>query len=158
MKKLILLLLIVYGSNPFVSARDGRNQHLSPEEFRVKQKEVIKETAQLTDKEADNFFPLYFELQDRKREMNNKMWQDIRLDRGKEISEEQYGKMMQVISDTRINLAQLENEYLTKFRKVLSNKKIFLVQRAELRFQREILKGMHRGGQPPGNQKAKRPQ
>ena len=36
-----------------------------------------------------------------------------------------------------------------KFKKILSNKKIYLVQRAEMRFNRELLKGMHhKGGEP----------
>ena len=36
-----------------------------------------------------------------------------------------------------------------KFKKILSCKKIYLVQRAEMRFHRELLKGMHKKGDGP---------
>ncbi|MDR0895582.1 MAG: hypothetical protein LBN06_09850 [Prevotellaceae bacterium] len=153
MKKLILLFLLACGSYTLMPAADGSNQHLSPEEFRLKQKAVIIETAQLTPQEANAFFPVYFELQDRKQEINDKMWKEMRRVRGNNMSEAEYAKMVETINSTRVDLAQLENDYLAKFRRILSNKKIFMVQRAELRFNREILKGMHRGGPPPGRPK-----
>ena len=36
--------------------------------------------------------------------------------------------------------------YFDKFKKILPCKKIYLVQRAEMRFHRELLKGMHKKG------------
>ena len=38
---------------------------------------------------------------------------------------------------------------MRSLRRYISNKKIYLVQRAEMRFNRELLKGMHhKGGEP----------
>ena len=52
---------------------------------------------------------------------------------------------------------RLEKTYYEKFKKILSNKKIYLVQRAEMRFNRELLKGMHhKGGEPQKPQGKKR--
>jgi hypothetical protein len=134
MKKLILSLLFTGALFSPAQAEEGCNQHLTPDEFRAKQKEVITETARLTPQEAAAFFPVYFELQDRKRKLNDKMWKEIRRSKNDNITEAQYGEMIETISNTRIALAQLDEEYIGKFRKILSNKKIFLVQRAELRF------------------------
>lgn len=66
MKKLIVLLVMICGIMPLLWASDGCDQHLSPEEFRAKQKAFITEKAGLTSEEVAKFFPLYFELQDRK--------------------------------------------------------------------------------------------
>lgn len=66
MKKLIILLIIVCSCIPALNAMGDPNQHLSPEEFRAKQRAFITEKAGLTKEEAAKFFPVYFELQDRK--------------------------------------------------------------------------------------------
>ena len=74
MKKLIVLLVMICGIMPLLWASDGCDQHLSPEEFRAKQKAFITEKAGLTSEEAAKFFPLYFELQDRKKQLNDEAW------------------------------------------------------------------------------------
>ena len=60
-----------------------------------------------------------------------------------------------IYSDNRIAADRLDKSYLDRFKKILSNKKIFLVQRAEMRFHREMLKGMNRkdGGNDPKRKK-----
>ena len=59
------------------------------------------------------------------------------------------------VCDNRIAADRLDKSYLDRFKKILSNKKIFLVQRAEMRFHREMLKGMNRkdGGNDPKRKK-----
>ena len=49
----------------------------------------------------------------------------------------------------------LPANWMKKFQKILSNKKIYLIQRAEMRFHRELLKGMHgkNGGKRPAPKK-----
>ena len=64
MKRLIILLFIICGFTPLLCAMDGCNQQrLSPEEFRAKQKAFIIEKAGFNKEEAAKFFPVYFELQ-----------------------------------------------------------------------------------------------
>ena len=71
MKKLIVLFIVMCSFIPLSWAMDGCNQHLSPDEFRAKQKAYITEKAGLTKEEAAKFFPVYFELQDRKKQLND---------------------------------------------------------------------------------------
>ena len=78
MKKLIVLLVMMCSLAPVLRAADGCNQRLSPAEFRARQKAYITEKAGLTKEEAARFFPLYFELQDKKKEQNDKAWSLIR--------------------------------------------------------------------------------
>lgn len=50
----------------FCTYTQAQKNKLSKEEFRARQEAFITENAQLTPKEAKEFFPLYFELQDKK--------------------------------------------------------------------------------------------
>lgn len=146
MKKLIVLFVIMCSFAPVLWAADGCNQHLSPTEFRVKQKAYIMEKAGLTKEEAAKFFPMYFELQDKKKELNDKAWELIRKGKDEKTTEAQYDEIMEGVYDARIASDRLEKTYFGKFKKVLSAKKLYLVQKAEMRFHRELLKGIQRGG------------
>ena len=149
MKKLIVLFIVMCSFIPLSWAMDGCNQHLSPDEFRAKQKAYITEKAGLTKEEAAKFFPVYFELQDRKKQLNDEAWNLLRKGRDEKTTEAQYNEILEGVYDARIATNRLEKTYYEKFKKILSNKKIYLVQRAEMRFNRELLKGMHhKGGEP----------
>lgn len=156
MKKLIVLLLVMCSFAPLLWAMDGCNQHLSPDEFRAKQKAYITEKAGLTKEEAAKFFPVYFELQDRKKQLNDEAWGLLRKGKDEKTTEAQYDEILEGVYDARISINRLEKSYFEKFKKILSSKKIYLVQRAEMRFNRELLKGMHRGGDPKKPSQGKR--
>jgi len=144
MKRLIVLFVMICSVMPLVRASGGINQHLSPDEFRAKQKAFIIEKAGLTNEEAAKFFPLYFELQDRKKLLNDEAWALIRKGRDEKTTEGQYQEILEGIYDARIASDRLDKTYFDKFKKILSYKKIYLVQSAEVRFHRELLKGMHK--------------
>lgn len=147
MKKLIVLLVMICGVMPLLWASHGADQHLSPEAFRAKQKAFIIEKAELTKDEAAKFFPIYFELQDRKKQLNDEAWQLLRKGKEEGLTDDQYEEILNGVYDARIASDRLEKTYFDKFKKILSCKKIYMVQRAEIRFSRELLKGMKQ--QPP---------
>ena len=154
MKKLIVLFVMMCGFIPVLWAADGCDQHLSPTEFRAKQKAYIIEKAGLTKEEAAKFFPMYFELQDKKKELNDKAWELIRKGKDeKTTTEAQYDEIMEGVYDARIASDRLEKTYFGRFKKVLSAKKLYMVQKAEMRFHRDLLKGMQRGGSKEGAKK-----
>lgn len=153
MKKLIALLVLLCGFMPLLCAADGCDQHLSREEFRTKQKAYIIEQAKLTKEEAAKFFPVYFELQDKKKKLNDESWSLMRKGKDDKTTEAQYKEINEKIAENRIAADQLDKTYLGKFNKILSSKKIFLVQRAEMRFHREMIKGMHRKGESKDTKK-----
>ena len=144
MKRLIILLFIICGFTPLLWAMDGCNQQrLSPEEFRAKQKAFIIEKAGLN-KEAAKFFPVYFELQDKKKALNDKAWGLLRKGKDDKTTEAQYAEILKGVYDARSASDKLERDYYEKFKKILSNKKIYMVQKAEMRFHRELLKSANR--------------
>ena len=123
--------------------------------FRTKQKAYIIEQAKLTKEEAAKFFPIYFELQDKKKKLNDESWNLMRKGKDDKTTEAQYKEINEKIAENRIAADQLDRTYLGKFNKILSSKKIFLVQRAEMRFHREMIKGMHRKGESKDTKKSK---
>ena len=145
MKRLIILLFIICGLTPLLWAMDGCNQQrLSPEEFRAKQKAFIIDKAGLNKEEAAKFFPVYFELQDKKKALNDKAWGLLRKGKDDKTTEAQYAEILKGVYDARSASDKLERDYYEKFKKILSNKKIYMVQKAEMRFHRELLKSANR--------------
>lgn len=152
MKKLIALWIMMCSMMPLLWAADGCNQHLTPEEFRAKKQAYITEKAGLTQEEAAKFFPVYFELQDRKKQLNDEAFGLLRKGKDEGTTEAQYEEILEGVYDARIASDRLDKSYFEKFKKLLSCKKIYLVQKAEMKFNREVLKGMNRkddkGGAP----------
>ena len=124
MKKLIILLIIVCGFTPALRAMGSPNQHLSPKEFRAKQQAFITEKAGLTQEEAAKFFPVYFELQDRKKQLNDEAWKLLRSGKDEKTTDTQYGEILEGVYDARIASDRLDKTYFEKFKKILSCKKI----------------------------------
>lgn len=140
MNRLIMIMALFMA---FLSAQaQGKKECLSKEQFREKQKQYFVDKAGLTKEEAAKFFPLYFELQDKKFSYNKEMWSKIRKTKeGKNITDAEYSRLTEDVIKTRITIDELELEYLRKYKKVLSPKKIYDIQRAEMKFSRELLKG-----------------
>lgn len=155
MRKLIALVVLLCGFMPVLLAADGCDQHLTREEFRAKQKAFITEQAGLTPKEADKFFPVYFELQDKKKKLNDESWNMMRKGKDDKTTEAQYEEIIERVCDNRIAADRLDKSYMDRFKKLISCKKLYLVQRAEMRFHREMLKGMHRKGEGNDSKKKK---
>ena len=138
----------------------NRSGQFSPAEYWKQQKEFFTQRAGLTEEEANAFFPLYNELQQKKRELNHEIRTAMRPDMGAQPSEEQSLKAIDAMADVNIRIAELEKEYLQKFKKVLPASKILKVQIAEEQFNSQILKDIQqsRGHQfqqaQPFNQQA----
>ena len=133
------------------SAQDNkRKPHFSPEEFQAKQRAYITEKAELTTEEADAFFPLFFELQKKKFELERNARKDFRKQRGEQMSEEECRAFVYNMADVKIEIAKLEREYTDKYLQVLTPCKVRRVQYAEGSFQRDLMKKMteHRANAP----------
>ena len=63
-----------------------------------------------------------------------------------ETTEAEYEEIMEGVYDARLAIDRLDKTYFDKFKKILSCKKIYLVQKAEMRFHRELLRDMRQRG------------
>ena len=119
----------------------NRSGQFSPTEYWQQQKKFFTEKASLTEDEANAFFPLYNELQQKKREINREIRRNMMLSEGgAELTEEQSLKAIDAKAEANIRIAELEKEYLKKFKEVLPASKILKVQNAEEQFNSQILK------------------
>lgn len=156
MKKIVVLLFILIGGISSIGATDACCQHLSPEEFKEKQQTFITEKAGLSADEATKFFPIYFELQDKKRALNDKAWKLLHKGKDGKLTDAEYEEILLEVYDLRVKSDQLDKTYYEKFKKVLSPKKIYMVQRAEMRFHRELVKSANqKKGEEPRRQNAR---
>lgn len=118
----------------------NRNEQFSPAEYWEQQKEFFTNQASLTQDEANAFFPIYNELQQKKRELNREIRRIMREEGGPMISEDGSLKAIDAKADVNIKIAELEKEYLQKFKQVLPASKILKIQNAEEQFNSQILK------------------
>ena len=143
MKKYLFVSLLMFLAAITASAQDNkRKPHFSPEEFQAKQRAYITEKAELTTEEADAFFPLFFELQKKKFELERNARKDFKRQRNEQMSEEECRKFVYNMADVKIEVAKLEREYTDKYLQVLSPCKVRRVQFAEGSFQRDLMKKM----------------
>ena len=146
MKKGLLLTVILC----FVSAnfalfaqpgdKDGKKKF---EKFKAERVEFISKIMELTDDEKTAFWPICDELQMKKFELNKQLRDEMReihkAKKDKEkITEAKYKKIIELKAQLKLKEAQLEQEYLAKFLKVVSAEKVFLYQSAENQFGRKM--------------------
>ena len=94
----------------------------------------------MTEEESAKFFPIYFELQALKKDVNQKAWKKGRTGKDPQTTEAQYEEILNGFIDAEEQNCKLDKEYLKKYQSVLSNKKIYMVLRAEIKFNRNMLK------------------
>ena len=131
------------------SAQQKPHRFLSKTEFRARQEAYLKEKAQLTDEEASLFLPVYFEMQDKKHEINETVMRRARHhfrsgNNKPDFTDEEYLQMIEENVDARLRNAQLDKEYLKKSLKIISAEKVFRIQQAEVEFHRYLLRTVHR--------------
>lgn len=152
MKKILFAsLLMLFTMLTANAQQQGKKPHFSPEEFQAKQRAYITEKAGLSPEEADAFFPLFFELQKKKFELERNARKDFRKQRGEQMSEEECRAFVYNMADVKIEIAKLEREYTDKYLNVLTPCKVRSVQHAEGSFQRDLMKKMTEHRNAKGN-------
>ena len=136
-KQYLLLLLACLFCLPTIAQK---KEKCSEEEFRNKKQTYLTEQAGLTAKEAELFFPIYFELQGKKKAINRSTWKNAKKGLQAQTTEEEYENILQEFIKTEEQNMILDKEYLKKYQSVLSNKKIFKVLHSEIKFNRNMLK------------------
>ena len=124
----------------FLPASAQKKDKCNETEFRAKKQAYMAKKANLTQEETEKFFPLYFEFQDKKKEINKRTWGKAKKGIKNETSEIQYEEIIDKYFDEQERIARLEKEYIKKYREILSNKKIYMLYWAEIKFSRNMLK------------------
>ena len=122
---------------PTFAQNKGKHSEI---EFRSKKQAYMAKKAGLTKEEATEFFPLYFEFQDKKKEINKRAWDIAKQGKAPETTNKEYEKIIDNFFDDQEAIVKLEREYIRKYRKILSEKKIYMIYWAEIKFSRNMLK------------------
>ncbi|KAA6330742.1 hypothetical protein EZS27_020595 [termite gut metagenome] len=151
--RIVILLVLCFFVTPFLRATDGCDQYVSPDEFRSQQKVFIEQKAELTKQESDIFFPVYFEYQNKKKDLNDQINQLVHRGKKENASETQYKEIIEEMQRLRVTQNELDEKYYEKFQKILSYRKIYLVKKAEMYFYRELLKNIDKEKGKPHRKK-----
>ncbi len=129
MTLLTLPLITLYAQKP-----EGFNRRqFSPEQFINDMKDFITKEAGLSPMEAQAFFPIYFEMQDLQRK-NNEARMQLAWSINDQSSEADYQRVLEKMNEMELKDKQLEKDYMKKFHKVLSYKKLYKVKMAAYRY------------------------
>ena len=91
-QRLATLLITLYISIS-LQAQDKKKPGFTKEEFRARQEAYLTQKAEITQEEATKFFPIYFELQDRKKTVNDKAWEQARKGKNPKTTDLRTGKL-----------------------------------------------------------------
>ena len=125
--------------------------------------QMLEREAQMTPEQAEMFFPLYQEMENKVFMVNLEARQrEMQVsDNFDDATDEDFKQAAQALSDVKVleetgerirktygtNLlegAEIEKEYYPQFAKILSNKQLFLLKRAETHFASDLLRHYNR--------------
>ena len=133
---IIILVACLFCMPTFAQKKDKYTES----EFRAKKQAYIAQKAELTPAESEKFFPLYFEFQNKKKEINKHAWNLAKQGKASETTDLEYEEIIDNFFDDQESIVKLEREYINKYRKFLSDKQIYRVYWAEFKFNRNMIK------------------
>lgn len=140
----LILLLIGLVCMP-MNAQKAKDK-CTKEDFRIKKQAYMSLNAGLTEEESKNFFPLYFELQDKKKKANKQAWEEARKGEDQQITEQEYKAIIDNFLHSQHQMLNLEKEYIKKYREILPDSKIYKIYKAEIKFNRNMMKILQKMG------------
>lgn len=138
---LLLTLLLVLGTYA-----QGQAQRFDPAKFDAEQQQFITKAANLTEKEATRFFPLFREMQKKQRAIYERQ---RKLGFNKPADEKGCAESIRQHDQIDLELKQIQQNYHNKFLRVIPASKLYDVLQAEDRFFRMKLRSWG-GGMNPG--------
>lgn len=138
------IILLLFFSLCIVSQTFAQRKSFDIEAFKQKKAEFIIQRAGLTDAEAKTFIPLMNELMDKRFKINREMRRNAREIRKKDNkTNADYEHVINEAAEVKLKEAQLDKEYLLKFKQILSAEKIYKYQQAEAEFMKQMLSKRH---------------
>lgn len=149
MKKKYCLLLAVMMIATLTNAQEKK---FSPEQFDAELQKFITWDAKLTPEEAAKFFPLYWEMQKKQRELYAKQQH---IAKNKPADDKGCRQIIKERDEIELEMKRVQLDYHNKFMNVLSPSKVYDALRSENKFHRHKMKQWSFGPKSP-MQKQKR--
>jgi hypothetical protein len=128
-------------SVPFVGFSQDKKADFEKKREEVKAQKVafITGKVKLTPEEAQKFWPLYNEMDEKKIQMNREFWQLRKANKGKEGEKPNYEKINEANVNLVLKEAELQKEYYAKYKQILSAEQIYNLFKAEKDFHKQLL-------------------
>ncbi len=159
-----MALLALASVNAIADDRDdnkgNKERERRMEELKQYKQEFLIKEVELTEKQQKEFLPLYNQMQAEMFQVNKEAREAAaKVSKLDNPTDADYEAAYQQLLSVRQREAQIEKSYHERFAKILSKKQLFLLQRAEGRFSRHVLKHNRRPGADgkPGQHKVKPP-
>lgn len=151
-KKIATFTLALLASN-FVFGQPEKGEKPNKEKIKAMQIGYITEKLSLTSEEAQQFWPIYNEFDDKmegiRKDMRTLNKEGVSID---EMSDAEVEKMVNSHTELRQKELDIQKEYHAKFKAVLPIKKVAKLYKADQDFKRDLLQKIkdHKGGKPEG--------
>ena len=118
---------------------EKKGRKFSPEQFRMQCELFVAREAKLTQSEAQRLFPMYTQMREEQRKLNDEQHR-LRREAGKdEISDKRSLEILNRLNELSHKAVQIEIDYDKKMLKIVSASKLLRVKQAEQRFHRKML-------------------
>ncbi|MBN1131632.1 MAG: hypothetical protein JXR52_05030 [Bacteroidales bacterium] len=132
---------------PFLSAQTEEQK----KRFEEEQIAFFNQELQLTEKEAEKFWPIYNDFNNRKmrimEEEKNLLWYFNR--NSENISAEEIDELLTKYLEINERKNQLERDYHNEFKKILPPKKVMMLYVADRQFRMHLIRQIRHHGQSP---------
>jgi len=148
-----LSILLLYTS---LVVAQGHKRNISPEmraKFEAQKISYITQQLDLSPKDAQQFWPLYNEMQKKNQAIHDEfrqLFKSLKKD-SLNLSESELSRISDRIADLKVEEAKMEREYHYKFKKVITAKQILDLHLAERQFQGMLIRKLKGHGQGHGN-------
>lgn len=141
-----LLIMLVCGTQMAMGhPRQKPDREEWMEQMRQYKRSYFTKELELSRDQQNRFFPLYAEMEEQTQKLGDEArTMERRLSEAKDVTEMEYQNATDAIYDAQVRQAQIEREYLDKFREVLTPKQLFQLKWIERKFAREIIKQHNR--------------
>lgn len=130
-------------SNANAETSSDRSEWL--EQIRQYKRTYFAKELSLASDQQKRFFPLYEEMEDQLQHMDDEAKaMEARVSEAEEATDLEYDKAAEALYDQKIRQAELEREYMGKFRDILSARQLFELKGVERKFSREMMRQHHR--------------
>jgi len=153
MKRYILTCLLIVLLSPFALAQPDHDFEGKREKIRALKVAYITEKLQLTPNEAERFWPVYNEFEEKRHNLEMDL-SGQRMEKKPDIAlmtDEEVDRFIQDRLKMEEQILVLKKEYFVEFKEVLPVKKVFRLYEAENGFKRLLLERLQEGQRPAFN-------
>lgn len=135
--RVLIFFAVVFLSASGLAQKQGGNPDRMKEKLKSHKIAFLTDRLQLTEGEAEKFWPLYRSYEAERRELK----EDIFIENlNADISEKEAEKALDNMIDIKTKELELQKRYIAKFRSVISAKKVIELYKAEKEFKAAMVK------------------